>query len=477
MIQIAVAPMTPRARLLPLVGTKALKVPRVLYMRPGTTVILAALLGIGASSSGAELRYPELSVVKYSLPNGLQVLLHEEHSSPLVAVYLWYRVGRADQAVGESGLAHLFEHLMVLAGTKHINVQQSETLIWSMGGGQDGATPGFATTYYTFGRANYLETMLWLHSDRMGFLEAALTEEAVRSQIRVIKNERSQIIDNRPFGRADQLVRDLLFPKPHPNHGSIFGSDEDLDRVTVDRLTRFFRAHYGPANVALVIDGDFEPDVARRLVAQYFGTLKGPGQLPATPPMAQPPPAQLRQTISANIQSPRLTFAWLAMPNMAEGSVELDLVASLLGDGKAALLHQELVRRETLAESVSCSRPTDLLGSIFKCDLTAAPGAEIGKLEAGFLRSLSRIAQVGPTPVDLNRAKARLKSGLLHRTENLVSRAILINYYNHFVGRPDYLGTHLQVLAATSPESIRKTVKAYLDPGHAVVVLARPRGE
>jgi zinc protease len=164
------------------------------------------------------------------------------------------------------------------------------------------------------------------------------------------------------------------------------------------------------------------------------------------------------------------------MPKMAEGSVELDLLASLLGDGKAALLHQELVRRETLAESVSCSRPTDLLGSIFKCDLTAA-GADIGKLEAGFLSSLSRIAQVGPSLVDLNRAKARLKSGLLHRTENLVSRAYLINYYNQFLGRPDYLSTHLQALAATSPESIRKTAKAYLDPGHAVVVLARPRAE
>ena len=241
--------------------------------------ILALALVVLATAAVARAddtpKIPDLKVEKYTLPNGLEVILHEDHTTPVVGVNLWYKVGSKDEKAGRTGFAHLFEHLM-FQGSQHHDSEYFAPLE-PLGAQINGSTNTDRTNYFENVPSNALELALWLEADRMGFLLPALTQEKLDNQRDVVKNERRQRVDNQPYGQSFEILARTLYPPEHPYHHSTIGSMADLSAASLADVSNFFRTYYAPSNASLCLAGDFDPAEAKRLIAKYFGPLpRGP---------------------------------------------------------------------------------------------------------------------------------------------------------------------------------------------------------
>ncbi len=290
-----------------------------------------------------------ISHEKSVLSNGLQVILHEDHTLPTTAVNVWYHVGSKDEEIGRTGFAHLFEHVM-FEGSKHHNRNYFEPL-QKVGGVLNGSTSSDRTNYWETVPSSYLELALWLEADRMGFLLDALDQKRFDIQRDVVKNERRQRYDNTPYGQAHLLLQPAVFPAPHPYSWSVIGSQEDLDAALLDDIKDFFRRHYAPSNASLAIAGDFDPAEAKRLVERYFGDI--PPGLPVTRVgrMDSSLKGEVHITTQDKVQLPRLYLVWPSGPMFDQNEAPLELLASVLGDGKSSRLYRSLVYEKQIART------------------------------------------------------------------------------------------------------------------------------
>src|SRR4051794_14419623 len=296
-------------------------------------VVMTTILPSGGSASARgddrQPQIPNLKVEKYALPNGLQVILHEDHTTPVVGVNIWYRVGSMNEKAGRTGFAHLFEHLM-FQGSQHHDDEYIGP-IEKIGGNLNGSTSQDHTEYFETVPSNALELALWLESDRMGFLVPALTRAKLANQRDVVKNERRQSYDNQPYGQAYEALLESLYPVEHPYHHSTIGSMADLSAASLDDVAAFFRTYYNPNNASLCIAGDFEPEATKRLVAKYFGTLPaGPKvERPAkgVPTLAGPK----RVTLSDEVTLPKVQLVWPTLPRGGADEPAIDVLAEVLG--------------------------------------------------------------------------------------------------------------------------------------------------
>ncbi|HEX8821346.1 MAG TPA: pitrilysin family protein, partial [Archangium sp.] len=312
---------------------------------------------------------------KYTLPNGLEVILAPDRKLPVVAVNIWYHVGAYHEQPGRTGFAHLFEHMM-FQGSKHVPDDVHIGLLEQLGATDlNGTTNYDRTNYFETVPSNHLSTALWLESDRMGFLLDALDEKKLRTQQEVVKNERRQGVETRPYGLGMEKLWKALFPAPHPYHGKIIGSMEDLDAATVEDVKDFFRKWYAPANATLTVAGDFDPAEARPLIEKYFGTLRS-GARPDKPQVAEV--KHTREQIIRHDEKvgtlPMVTLAWLTPPYFSEGDATADVLANALGTGKSSRLYKRLVMEKGLAQSVSAGQQSLGAQSVFTLEATARPG-------------------------------------------------------------------------------------------------------
>jgi zinc protease len=390
----------------------------------------------------------------FVLPNGLTVILHVDRGSPLVVVNLWYHVGSKDEVPGRTGFAHLFEHLMFM-GSKNAPYPSFDAIMESWGGHNNGTTSNDRTNYYEIGPRNLLETFLWLEADRLATLGEVITEEELEKQRKVVLNERRQSYENRPYGRTELRLPEIMYPETHPYHWPTIGSHADLEAASVDDVRRFFERFYRPSNASLTIAGDFEPDEARRLVETYFGWQETRERPPRPTPAAPTLDADREETLTDRVQLPRLRLAWHAPALFAPGDADLDLAAHVLGGGKSSRLYRALVFDKRIAQDVFAYQGSQLLGSLFHVGATAKPDHDLAEIRGAVDDELARLAQDGPTAAEVDRARNTHLSDFYKSLDHLQTRADLLNHYQFLLGNPGGVAADVARYEAASPASVR----------------------
>ena len=449
---------------------------------------LAAALALTAAAAGAQApappaapttqpaaAVPALAVQRYRLPNGLDVILHEDHSVPLVAVNTYYRVGSGDEQRGRTGFAHLFEHIMFM-GSQHVPVGAFDRWLEGAGGNNNGSTSQDRTNYYEWMPSHALPLALWLDADRMGFLLPTMDQAKLDLQRDVVKNERRQNYDNQPYGRAYETILAALYPAGHPYSWPTIGSMADLSAASLDDVTQFFRTYYAPNNASLVIAGDFRPDSALAWVQRYFGGIP---RGPALPPRPNPAPVRLaRDTVLVledKVQLARFYYTHPTVRAFAPDDAALDVLAFVLAGDKNGRLYKRLVYDEQVAQDVNAGQNSGRLAGSFGVDVTVKQGQAPVRLARTVDEEVARLARAGVTPRELQRAKNSIRAGFLDRLAGVSTKADMLNYYAYTAGRPDYAAQDAARYDAVTAADVQRVARQYLTQPKVVLTVV-PEG-
>ncbi|CAN5423387.1 hypothetical protein BH24GEM3_BH24GEM3_24670 [soil metagenome] len=417
----------------------------------------------------------QLSYETYQLPNGLNVILSRDTILPVVAVNLWYHVGSANEVPGRTGFAHLFEHMM-FQGSANVGDDQHFARIQEAGGTLNGSTNPDRTNYYQAVPSNFLEMLLWLEADRMGFLLPAMTQEKLDNQRSVVQNERRQRYENAPYGLAVETMARALYPEAHPYSWTTIGSMADLNAASMEDVQSFFRTYYAPNNASLSIVGDFDPDQAKQWVAQYFGPIPVGGSIERPQPEPVRLEAEKRLLLEDRVQLPRLYVAWHSPPLFREGDAEMDVLANVLAGGKNSRLHRRLVYEEQLAQWVSASQFSRPMGGQFGITVQARPGVELSRIQRIVDEEVERLKSEPPTDREVQRARNNIESGYVQGMQSVLGRADQLNSYYIYTGNPGYVDEDLARYQGVTPQSVQQAVRQYLTEGRVVLSVV-PQGQ
>nr|WP_259364947.1 MULTISPECIES: pitrilysin family protein [unclassified Colwellia] len=414
---------------------------------------------------------------KYTLSNGLTVILHKDASDPLVHVDMTYHVGSAREELGKSGFAHFFEHMM-FQGSENVADEQHFKLITEAGGTLNGTTNGDRTNYFQTVPANQLEKMLWLESDRMGFLVDAVTQEKFEVQRETVKNERGQSYDNRPYGLLGERVAEALYPAGHPYSWQTIGYLEDLDRVNVNDLKAFFLKWYGPNNATLTIGGDIDAKETLALVEQYFGSI------PRGPEIAMPekPTFTINEdryiSMEDNVHLPLVYMSYPTVSVRHADEAPLDVLSSILGGGKTSLLYKNLVKNQ-LAVQASVGHPCAELACTFT--LLALPHPASGKtladIEKVIRDSLVEFEERGVQDDDLAKVKASMEASFIFGLQSVSGKVSTLAANQTFKGDPNYIEKDIARYANVTKADVMRVFKKYIKDQHAVIMSIVPKGK
>ncbi len=414
---------------------------------------------------------------KYLLDNGLTVILHEDKSDPLVHVDVTYHVGSGREDIGKSGFAHFFEHMM-FQGSENVADEQHFKLVTEAGGTMNGTTNTDRTNYFQTVPANQLEKMLWLESDRMGFLVDAVTQEKFEVQRETVKNERGQRVDNQPYGRLNERVSAALYPEGHPYSWPVIGYMEDLNRANVNDLKKFFLNWYGPNNAVVTIGGDIEEKKTLELLVKYFGPIpKGP-EVGMPEKLAVTLDKDRYISMEDNVHLP---LVYMSMPTVSlrhEDEAPLDLLAQILGGGKTSLFYKNLVKNQ-LAVQASVSHPCAELACTF--NLYALPHPASGKtladLEKIMRDTLDEFEQRGVKPDDLAKAKAQMEANFVFGLQSVSGKVSQLAANETFSGNPNYIEQDIARYANVTKEDVDRVFKQYIKAKPAVIMSVVPNGK
>jgi zinc protease len=434
-------------------------------------IVCSLSLSAQAPSAGLEVPY-----VQFTLANGLNVILHRDASVPVVSVNVWYHVGSANERAGRTGLAHLFEHLM-FEGSGHVAEGAFDTLLEAAGGSNNGSTNPDRTNYFIDLPANALELSLFLESDRMGYLLDTMTPERVDGQREVVKNERRQSYENRPYGMASIELDRMLWPPGHPYSWPTIGSMEDLTAASYDDIVAFFKTYYAPNNASLVIAGDIDVARTRELVEKWFSEVP---RGPLAPPAAAPPAVLTeisRKTLTDQVQLSRVYLAWLTPRLYAPGDAALDVAASILADGKNSRLYSRLVYETQMAQDVYAVQDGAALGGSFLIVATAKPGTAIDQIQKVIDEELDRLRRAPPDARELQRVLNQIEASFyrsMERVGGFGGKADQLNEYYFRAGDPDFYAEDLARYTSLSPTDIQAAAVRWLPPDRRVELIVEP---
>jgi len=401
-----------------------------------------------------------IEVMKERLPNGLTLLMSPDHRVPTVAVEIRYLVGSAHERKGRSGFAHLFEHLM-FQGSKNYD-QEYFTPFTPIGGKVNGTTNTDRTNYYEQVPAEALELALWMESDRMEGLLDALTQAKLDNQRDVVKNERRQRYENTPYGMVWKVFANDLYPIGHPYQHTTIGSHEDLSAATLDDVKTFFKRYYVPANAVITLVGDFDPKEARSLVYRYFAHLPAGERAPTPETIPIPESGERTVTLTDQVKLPRVYLAWHTPALYAPGDAEMDLLSTLLTDGKSSALYRPLVFEQQLAKDVFAFQMSRALGSVFVVGATAAVGKDLDQLTLALRRELTNALQSPAPPATFERALNGWRKSFYARVESVMSRAQQISTYEHLLGLPNGFSLDLNRYINLSAAQVNRAAQRWL---------------
>ena len=439
-------------------------------------VLLAAVpLACSRSSPApaATQEVPSIPFEKYTLSNGLDVILSEDHRLPLVAVNVWYHVGPANEAAGRTGFAHLFEHMM-FQGSKHVPGDSHFKLVEAAGGTTLNGTTSFdRTNYFETLPANQVELGLWLESDRMGYLLDTVDEQKLANQQDVVRNERRQSTENRPYGMASDALFHTIFPKGHPYYANVIGSHADIQAAKLADVKSFFKQYYAPNNASLAVVGDIDKATLKPLIEKYFGSLKRGPEVPKVAAVTPPVTSERRTVVRDRIRLPRVYMAWITPAFLKPGDADADAAAGALGGGPSSRLYKKLVYEKQIAQDVSAYQQSMALGSVFQIVATVRPNHTPEEVERAITEELERFRQAGPDEKEIERARNTFETSMLQGLEVLGGFggvADTLNMFNHYLGDPGYLPKYLDEHRKLTPATVKAFAQEFLKLESRVVV-------
>jgi zinc protease len=420
-----------------------------------------------------------VAYTEFTLPNGLRVIIHEDHSVPIVTVNTWRHVGSAREKPGRTGFAHLFEHLMFM-GSGHVPYGEFDGLLENVGGGNNASTGNDSTNYYIDVPSNALELALYLESDRMGYLIDAMTPATVDAQRDVVKNERRQRVENQPYGTAGLTIDEMMYPDTHPYHWPVIGYMQDLDAASYQDVVDFFKKYYAPSNTSLVVAGDVDTAEAKRLVTKWFSDIPS---APAPEPMTIPGVSLdgvKTKTLTDHVQLPRLYLAWLSPPFLSPNDSTMDVLASVLADGKNSRLYKRLVYDMQIAQDVNAFQASAQLSSQFMIVATPRPGHTVDELKTVIDEEITKLQQDAPTDHEVQRAINQWEASFYDRMENIGGFggvADQLNGYYTRTGDPDWFNEDLARYKSISPSDVRAAAIEWLPLDRRIELTVVPEGK
>ena len=440
-----------------------------------TLRLLVLALALPVPLAAQTLRIPYQT---FTLPNGLMVFVTEDHSVPMVTVNTWFHVGSADERVGRTGFAHLFEHLMFM-GSEHVPTGDFDKLLEAAGGDNNGSTTEDRTNYYEDGPSSSLELMLYLDSDRMGFLLPELTPAKVDLQRGVVQNERRQSYENQPYGLAEENILKRLYPAAHQYSWPVIGSMADLTAASLEDVQQFFRNFYTPNNATIAIGGDVNFRAVRRAVEKYFGDIPRGPAITRTPPPAVTLPADVYATLEDRVQLPQVYDTWHTVRAFAPDDAALDVLAAVLADGRSSRLYKRLVYQLQIASQVRAFQRSGRIDGRLEIVARARPGHDLSELQRVIGEEVRAMAESGPTPREVERVQNGQEASFLDQMERVGGfggKANQLNYYEYFAGTPDYFQRDLDRYRHVTPADVQRVARAYLLQAHRVVLSVVPQG-
>jgi zinc protease len=419
---------------------------------------------------------PALRFEKLTLPNGLEVILHEDHSTPIIAVDTWYKVGSGDEKPGRTGFAHLFEHVM-FTGSQNVPSGQFDKLLEAAGANNNGSTTEDRTNYYETMPSNALPLALWLDADRMGRLLPVMDQTKLDLQRDVVKNERRQRVDNVPYGRATETILEALYPPNHPYHWPVIGSMADLSAASLDDVKQFFRTYYAPNNATLVIAGDFNRDSAATWVTRYFGTIPHGPPLPPRPVVPTVTiPRDTFLVLEDRVLLPRLYETWPTVRVYAPDDAALDILASVLAGDKNSRLYKRLVFDMQVAQDVTAYHNSTKLDGNFNIIVTPKPGQTPARMAELVSEEVTRVVKDGITDRELARALNTRRAAFLDGIASVLGKADRLAEYNYFAGTPDYIRQDAARYDRVTAADVQRVAAQYLTKPKVVLTVV-PQGK
>ncbi|MGK0413964.1 MAG: zinc protease, partial [Polaribacter sp.] len=443
-----------------------------------SVIALFLLLGIYSCKNENEAKGDKLSIEfeKYELENGLQVVLHQDKSDPIVSIAIQYGVGSNREKTGRTGFAHLFEH-MLFQESENVPQDQFFKTIQDLGGTLNGGTWKDGTIYYEVVPKNALETAMWLESDRMGFLINTVTESAFNNQQEVVQNEKRQRVDNNPYGHTSWVLDKAIYPENHPYNWQVIGELVDLQNATVEDVKDFYDKYYGPNNATLVLAGDFEKEDAKALVEKYFGEIKKRQEVAPLEPRRVTLSETKRFYHEDNFaRAPQLHMVWPTLEQYTEDAYALDFLSQLLSDGKKAPMYKVLVKEKELTSRVSAYNNSQELAGEFHVVVTANSSKKLADVENAIKESFKKFEEEGVSEKDVERIKASLETGFYNSISSVLGKSFQLAQYNVFAGDPAFITQDIENIKKVTKEDILRVYNTYLKDKPYVITSFVPKG-
>jgi len=416
-----------------------------------------------------------LKFSEYHLKNGLRIILHQDTSTPIACVNVWYHVGSWNEKIGKTGFAHLFEHMM-FQGSQNVGSDMHFRLLQSIGGAVNGSTSFNRTNYYETVPSHYLEMALWLEADRMGFLLPAMTREKLDNQRDVVKNERRQTVDNQPYGTWLEKTLELAYPDDYPYHWPIIGYMKDLDNASLDDISDFFKTYYSPANASLCVAGDFDEVQVKEWIEKYFAPIEGRQDIPrVTKTFSNHFSGEARLDVMDNVQIPRLHLAYHIPPFGHKEWYVADFLADLLSTGKSSRLHHALVYQQQVAHNVQAFSFGTEGTALLMFMATVQQNQKINQLEDALNAELDKIINGQVTNEEIIRIKNQIEAHKLNELQSISHVADALNSAAIYFDDPDYINRELEFYNTITRDDITDFARTYLKKSNRVVLNYLPK--
>jgi zinc protease len=438
---------------------------------------IAALLLLHFAAISQQTSELKIEFEKYTLPNGLDVILHVDRSDPIVALAIRFHVGSNREVEGRTGFAHLFEHMM-FQKSENVGEDQFFKIIQNAGGTLNGGTSNDATTYYEVVPKNALEKILWVESDRMGYMINTVTEKAFNIQQNVVQNEKRQSVDNQPYGFTSWVIATNLYPKGHPYSWTVIGEMDDLKNASVEDVKAFHEQYYVPNNATLVLAGDFDVKTAKKLIEKYFGEIKRGRDV--TDP--KPIPVSLEKTKKVYhednfAKAPQIRMIWPTVENYTDDSYALSYLGQLLSQGKKAPLYKVLVKEKKLTSSQNAYNSALEIAGTFSVNVTANEGVNLNDVEQGIFDAFAMFEKEGFTDEDVDRIKASLETDFYNGISSILGKSFQLASYNEDKGDPGYYKTDIEKLKSVTKADILRVYEQYIKGKPCLVTSFVPKGK
>jgi len=443
-------------------------------------LILLMFVAIACQQStdgGEEKAKLSIDFEKYTLPNGLEVILHQDKSDPIVAVAIQMHVGSNREKPGRTGFAHFFEHMLF---QKSENVEEGAFFknINDLGGTFNGGTWSDGTVYYEVVPKDALERILWMESDRMGFFINAITEADLEGEKPVVKNEKRQRVDNNPYGHRSYVIKKALYPEGHPYNWEVIGELEDLEAATMDDVKEFYEKWYGPNNGTLVIAGDFDKEVVKEWIKKYFGEIESRGDDKPLEPM----PVSLESTKKLYHEDeyakvPDLRMVYPSVEQYHPDSYALSALGEILSQGKRAELYKKLVEETEYAPNVFAYNSASELAGEFIIGVRARDGIDLDSVHSAIMEAMDEFEQNGFSEKDLQRIKARQETNFYNGISSVLGKAFQLSNYNEFAGDPGFISQDIEKILAVTKEDVMRVYDKYIKGKPYVMTSFVPKGQ